>query len=136
LSWSSSSFEEWARPRVLELVYTARDIEGFATTLGYFGPPFKWDIERRELIRAELDAAMFHLYGLDRDDVEYVMNTFSIVRRKDEKEHEEYRTRRLILERYDALALASSTRNEYQAVIESPPGHSSLWRQRRDDSRR
>jgi hypothetical protein len=25
---------------------------------------------------AELDAAFFHLYGIDRDDVEYMLSTF------------------------------------------------------------
>ena len=35
------------------------------------------------LLRAELDAAFFHLYGIDRDDVDYIMETFPIVKRKD-----------------------------------------------------
>ena len=97
---------DWLKPRVLELTYTAWDLAGFAADLGYHGPPFRWDPERRELIRAELDAAFFHLYGLDRDEVDYVMDTFPIVRRKDEAKHGEYRTKRLILDRYDALAAA------------------------------
>ena len=29
------------------------------------GAPFVWDEERRFKIRAELDAAFFHLYGVD-----------------------------------------------------------------------
>ena len=29
-------------------------------------------------MRAELDAAFFHLYGLERDDVDYIMETFPI----------------------------------------------------------
>ena len=29
---------------------------------GFDGPPFRWDEDRRFLIRAELDAAFFHLY--------------------------------------------------------------------------
>jgi hypothetical protein len=32
----------------------------------------------------ELDAAFFHLYGLSRKDVDYVTETFPIVRRRDE----------------------------------------------------
>ena len=75
------------------------------------GSPFRWIPERRELIRAELDAAFFHLYGLDRDDVDYIMDTFPIVRRKDEAAHGEYRTKRLILERYDAMAEAEAERH-------------------------
>ena len=31
----------------------------------------------------ELDAAFFHLYGIERDDVDYIMETFPIVKRKD-----------------------------------------------------
>jgi len=48
--------------RSLELTYTAWDLEPFARDCGYDGPPFIWDEERRFLIRAELDAAFFHLY--------------------------------------------------------------------------
>ena len=47
-------------PRVLELTYTAWDLESFATDVGYDGPPFRWDAARRFLLRAELDAAFFH----------------------------------------------------------------------------
>ena len=69
--------------RVLELTYTAWDMAPFARDLGDDGPPFRWDEERRFLLRAELDAAFFHLYGIDRDDVDYIMETFPIVKRKD-----------------------------------------------------
>ena len=69
--------------RVLELTYTAWDMEPFARDLGDDGPPFRWDEDRRFVMRAELDAAFFHLYGIDRDDVDYIMETFPIVKRKD-----------------------------------------------------
>ena len=55
-------------------------------------------------VRSELDAAMFRVYGIDRDDVDYILDTFPIVRRKDEAKFGEYRTKRLILEAYDRLA--------------------------------
>lgn len=48
-------------------------------------------------MRAEIDAAMFHLYGIGRDDVDYIMETFPIVKRKDVADYGEYRTKRLIL---------------------------------------
>ncbi|NMC19085.1 MAG: hypothetical protein GYA33_01585, partial [Thermogutta sp.] len=53
---------EFIAPRVLELVYTAWDLEPFAKDMGYDGPPFRWDEERRFRLRAELDAAFFRLY--------------------------------------------------------------------------
>src|SRR5690606_22469023 len=60
---------EWLTPRVLELSYTTWDMELFARDLGDFGAPFVWDEERRFLLRCEIDAAFFHLYGIARDDV-------------------------------------------------------------------
>ncbi len=107
--------------RVLELTYTSWDLESFGRDVGYEGPPFRWDPVRRELLRCELDAAFFHLYGLSRDDTDYVMETFPIVKKNDEKQHHEYRTKRLILEIYDAMALAARTGKPYQSRLDPPP---------------
>ena len=101
---------EWMLPRVLELTYTAVDIEPYARDLGYDGPPFRWEDERRFWLRAELDAAFFHLYGIDRDDVAYIMETFPIVKRKDIAAHGSYRTKEAILSIYDEMAVAFGTR--------------------------
>jgi len=70
-------------PRVLELTYTAWDLQAFAQDVGWHGAPFVWDEERRFLMRCELDAMYFHLYGIGREDVDYIMETFPIVKRKD-----------------------------------------------------
>ena len=103
--WSrSETLLEWLLPRVLELTYTAWDLEPFARDVGYDGPPFRWDPDRRFLLRAELDAAFFHLYSISHDDADYILDTFPIVRKNDEKAHGEYRTKRVILEIYDAMA--------------------------------
>jgi len=85
------------------------------------GPPFRWDPERRALLRAELDAAFFHLYGLSREDTDYVLETFPIVRKNDVKAHGEYRTKRLILDAYDHMALAARSGRAYQTALDPPP---------------
>lgn len=54
-------------------------------------------------LRAELDALMFRVYGISRDDADYILETFPIVKRKDIAAHGEYRTKHLILEAYDRL---------------------------------
>lgn len=95
---------DFITPRVLELTYTAWDLQPFAQDVGYDGPPFVWDEERRFLMRCELDALYFHLYGIARDDVDYIMETFPIVKRKDIAAHGEYCTKRTILEMYDEMA--------------------------------
>jgi hypothetical protein len=121
--WSpGETLAEWIRPRVLELTYTAWDLEPFARDLGYDGPPFRYDPERRARIRAELDAGFFHLYlgtpeqwereatpelralfPTPRDAVDYILEQFPIVRRRDEERFGEYRTKRMILEIYDQM---------------------------------
>ncbi len=119
----SATLRDWIFPRVLELTYTAYDLAPFARDLGYEGPPFRWDPERRFLLRCELDAAFFHLYRLGRDDAGYIMETFPIVKRKDETAHGEYRTKRVILEIYDQMARAASgaTGQPYRTPLDPPP---------------
>lgn len=78
-------------------------------------PPFKWDEERRAHLRAELDAYYALLYGLERDELRYILDpkevhgedfpgeTFRVLKDKEIKQFGEYRTRRLVLEAYDRL---------------------------------
>lgn len=143
-------------PRVIELVYTAWDLQPFAQDCGGDGPPFRWDEDRRFLIRAELDAAFFHLYmpatpdgrweparreagaqktetaeemaaltahfPTPRDAVEYILETFPIVKRNDLQRHGEYRTKRVVLDVYDALQEARATGRPYRTRLDPPPG--------------
>ena len=111
----------WLLPRVLELTYTAWDLQPFARDCGYDGPPFRWDEERRFLLRCELDAAYFHLYSIARDDVAYILETFPIVKRKEIARYGEFRTQRVILEVYDAMAAAMQGGAPYQTRLEPPP---------------
>ena len=61
--WDASrTIDSWVTDRALELTYTAWDLEPFANDCGYHGPPFRWNEDRRFLLRCELDAAFFHLY--------------------------------------------------------------------------
>jgi hypothetical protein len=117
-----ASLAAWVARRVLELSYTAWDMAPLARDLGHDGPPFRWDEERRALLRAELDAAYFHLYGLGQEDTEYVLETFRLVRMRDEKQHGEYRTKRLILEVYDRMAMAVADGEPFDTLLDPPPG--------------
>ncbi len=49
------------------------------------------------------------------------MKTFSIVKRKDEKEYGEYRTKRVILEIYDEMKWAVETGVPYETRLVPPP---------------
>ena len=89
---------------LLRLTFTSDDMSPFARDLGCTGLPFVWDAEERRHLRARLDALYFHLYGLSKDDAGYVLDTFPIVRRRDEKVFGSYRTKELILAYMNALA--------------------------------
>jgi hypothetical protein len=108
-------------PRILELAYNAWDLQPFAQDCGYEGPPFIWAEERRFYLRCELDAAFFHLYGLALDEVAYIMDTFPIVRRKDELTHGCFRTKDTILSTYAAMQEAIRTGQPYQTRLDPPP---------------
>jgi hypothetical protein len=135
---------DWLLPRVLELTYTAWDLQPFAADCGYAGPPFAWDEERRFLLRAELDAAFFHLYlgtpdewtgtasdalkshlPTPREAVSHIMETFPIVKKKDLDSSGTFRTKNTILEIYDNLTAAIRTNTPYQTRL-SPPAANSL----------
>lgn len=110
-------------PRVLELTYTAWDLKPFAEDLGYDGPPFRWDEDRRAVLRAELDAYYASLYGLTRDELRYILDpsdvygpdfpgeTFRVLKNNEMKRFSEFRTQRLVLEAWDRLGLAPRNRD-------------------------
>ena len=67
--WSSEeTIREWLLPRVLELTFTAWELEPFAGEYGWDGPPLRWDDDRRFQLRCELDAAFYHLYLPPQED--------------------------------------------------------------------
>jgi len=152
---AGSDPRSWLLQRALELTYTAWDLEPFVQDCGWSGPPFRWDEERRFLLRCELDAAFFHLYlpatpdgqwkpariaegavrdetpeelaelkrrfPTPRDAVAYIMDTFPIVKRKDEAKYGDYRTKLLILDIYDRMQEAITTGRPYQTILDPPP---------------
>lgn len=140
ITWGSETLLDWVIPRVLELTFTAWDIQSLAEDCGYNGPPFVWNEERRFLLRCELDAAFFHIYlgqasewdrlpqellecfPTPRDAVSYIMDSFPIVKRKDDAKHDgDYRTKRVILEIYDALAESTRSGKPYKTRLDPPP---------------
>lgn len=76
----------------------------FGSRVAVLSSSESWHQDRRRELRAELDAACFHLYGVERDDVDYIMESFPIVKRKDVAEFGEFRTKRMILEVYEAIS--------------------------------
>ena len=69
--------------------------------------------ERRAILQAELDAIFAHLYGLDTEDLRYILDpedvcgkgcineTFRVLKDNELRQYGEYRTKRLVLEAWN-----------------------------------
>lgn len=122
LAWlDAETIEAWLRARVLEMVFTSTDLASFAEDLNYHGMPFIWDDKRRFIIRCEMDALYFHLYDIQRDDVDYIIESFSVLRRKEDEMFKEYLTKKIVLEIYDEMAEAIRTGKPYKTRLDPPP---------------
>ena len=96
-------------PRVLELSYTSEELRCFASDLGYSGLPFPWNEERRHCLRCELDAIFAQMYGLERSDLEWILDaqspssSFPSLKQNEIRDFGEYRTQRYVLYAFDLL---------------------------------
>jgi hypothetical protein len=113
--WSKKeTLEQWISERVLKLTCTAEDMIPLAQACGFKGSRGDgvhiWKESERARLRAELDAAYFHLYGIEREDVEYILSTFTStgLAPKDLRQGKDYlwqpaSSGAMILEEYDRM---------------------------------
>lgn len=64
------------------------------------------DTGDRAQLRAEIDAYVAHLYGLTRDEFAYILDTFPVLKRKEEQVFGEFMSKRKCLEEYDRIGNA------------------------------
>jgi len=78
------TLRKWISDRVLKLTCTAVDMLPLAEAADFTGGDAEggrlnhWKAQERADLLAELDGAFLHLYGLSRDDAEYLLSTFKI----------------------------------------------------------
>ncbi|OHB61807.1 MAG: hypothetical protein A2Y76_08125 [Planctomycetes bacterium RBG_13_60_9] len=78
------TLEKWISERVLKLTCVSNDMKPLAEAAGFKPLVHKWDVSERAQLQAELDAAFFLLYGVRREDVEYILSTFNGIKRESE----------------------------------------------------
>ena len=99
------NLEKWISERVLKLTCTSNDLLPLAKATGFKEGVHKWKVTDRLRLMAELDAAFFLMYRIERIDVLYILSTFSgIVNKKDNTFVDD--SARLILEDYDSFKKA------------------------------
>ncbi|MFH1912442.1 MAG: hypothetical protein ABIK91_10565, partial [Pseudomonadota bacterium] len=64
---------------------------------------YRRDTRDRAQLRAEIDAYVARLYGLSRDDFSYILDTFPVLKRKEEQAFGEFMSKRKCLEEYDRI---------------------------------
>lgn len=110
---------EWVTRRVAVLTGSGNELHTYSRALeSDIEPPVPWVPETRDRCRLELDAALFHLFGIARDDVDYIMESFPIVKRKDIAAHGTFRTKDMILEVYDGMQVAIDAGTEYRSQLD------------------
>jgi hypothetical protein len=67
--------------------------------------PDRRDTGDRAQLRAEIYAYVAHLYGLRREEFAYILDTFPVLKRKEEQAFGEYMSRRKCLEEYDRIEM-------------------------------
>ncbi len=126
IDWLGENASDWLLTRAFELFYTNVELYALGEDLERNHPPFVWNAGRRYLIQAEIDAAMLHLYGLTRVQADWILDSFAVLRKYEERDHGEFRTKRLVLAAYDAMATARATGTAYQTPLSPPPADPSL----------
>lgn len=113
--------------RVAELCYFNHDMDGWASELWeemseeqrselpQLGnqQPWIYNPERRAILQAELDAIFAHLYGLNTEDLRYILDpedvcgkgcineTFRVLKDNELRQYGEYRTKHLVLKAWN-----------------------------------
>lgn len=119
--------------RAFELSYTAYDLSDLARDYDYLDekgnvlPPFRWDRFHRHKLKCEIDALVAHLFGLEIEELHWILDapypseSFRVLKEQEEREFGEYRSKRIVLEYYDAMAEAIKTGRPYQTILDPPP---------------
>lgn len=117
--------------RVARLVCTAPEMNAFwdsLASIGWFDQregdriPGEIDEAKRAVIEGEIDAYVAReLFALGREELSYVLDSFPIIEKRDRKSHGEYRTKRIILDVFDAMEAAAGSGRPYETRLSPPP---------------
>jgi hypothetical protein len=129
----SDAFVRSIAPKVLRLVCTSVEMTPYWNTMAHYGFVEAVEKERvpedallepgdRASVRAEIDAVVAcQVFGLTRDELSYILESFPVLKRRDVLTHGYYRTQLMILEIYDAMQRAIETGQPYQTLLDPPP---------------
>ena len=98
-TFQGQKLREWVAERVAELTYTAHDLDDWGRDLDFADEPYTWNNDRRRELRVDLEALFFTLYGLEKDKVDHVFESFWSVKEDEIEEYGEYKLKQQVLDR-------------------------------------
>lgn len=114
---------EWLEWAVMALVNTSWD---HGLNLGR--PPHKIGLEMRQELQWMVDAVVAYAYGLNRDELAYILESFDVLRKQDIALAGSFVTRDRILESFDRIESGQRLEvSEIQAVEDAEPAWANLY---------
>jgi hypothetical protein len=91
--------------RGLKLIWTSHSLDPLGDDVNSEDGPYVWDTDERRTLRAEIDAALAQRYGISRDDLEYILDSFDILARQEIEKYGEFRQKQECLAAYDRITV-------------------------------
>lgn len=98
-----SCYLEKVKNNILQLIYYHESLRPFAKDLGYEGEPFRYTESIRLDLQSELDAIAAKLYGVNSEQLSYILDTFTRLKKLEIDRYGEFRSKRLVLEYFNKL---------------------------------
>lgn len=121
----TKSVSEWLIPRLGELICVTDEFRSFADQLNLQERIFPFDVKRRVHLRAEVDAAMLHIYGIGREESEHIVEAHQTVSQNEPDLQDDSAISSNVMSIYDALQRAIDFSSSVDTLITPPPGKGS-----------
>lgn len=111
----------------IELLYTSWDLYPWVLRdLKMNIPPYRWDPERRHRLEALLNAIVAWLYGMDEQDLDYILDTFPGLRSDEIQIFGSYRMKEEILQCFSIVRrLSQGQPSGLEGFLSPAPGDAS-----------
>jgi len=90
--------------RTRRLVWTSHSLDGLGNQGGMEGP-VSWNDDKRAEWKAEINAAIAHIYGVSRPDFKFILEEFDVLKQKEVAEFGRYKTKVKTLEAFDEVSI-------------------------------
>jgi hypothetical protein len=107
----SESLRSFLVRHALRLTWTSHSLDSLGEELESEAGPFIWDEDDRRERRAKIDAVIAHTYGLSRDQFEYILDSFDILKEREVSNRGEYRRKRECLEAFEEISISGEELN-------------------------